>query len=148
MSGLLPRGQFLSKTYNNIDLINKELDLRYRNKNIHNFHFLSPGFMWKNQNGSLNTSLYCTDFLHLSWKGIEKLSKLIVETIKEPDYNYNKTTDITFTATADTVSTTTDTTAITDTITTQAADTADTDNTSTTDSVAVTPSLCPHRLNR
>ena len=84
-------------------------------------------------------SLYYTDFLHLSWKGIEKLSKLIIETIKEPKYNHNNTTDVTFTATADTASTTTDTTAVTDAITIQTADTADTDNTSITDNVTVTP---------
>ena len=138
MSGLLPRDQFPSKTLNIIDLINKELDLRCRNKNIQNIHFLSPGFTWTNQNGSLNASPYYTDFLHLSWKGIEKLSKLIIETIKEPKYNHNNTTDITFTATADTASTTTDTTAVTDAITIQTVHTADTDNTSITDNVTVT----------
>ena len=89
VSGLLPRDQFPSKTRNIINLINKELDLRCRNKNIQNIHFLSPGFTWTNQNGSLNASLYYTDFLHLSWKGTEKLSKLIIETIKEPKYNHN-----------------------------------------------------------
>ena len=139
VSGLLPRDRFPSKTRNIIDLINKELDLHCRNKNIQNIHFLSPGFMWTNQNGSLNASLYYTDFIHLSWKGIEKLSKLIIETIKEPQYYCNNATDITFTATADTTSTTTDITAINDVITTQTADTADTDNTSTTDNVTVTP---------
>ena len=131
LSGLLPRDQFPSKTRSIIDLINKELDRRCRNKNIQNIHFLSPGFTWTNQNGSLNASLYYTDFL-LSWKGIEKLSKLIIETIKEPKYNHNNTTDITFTATADTASTTTDTTAIIDVITTQTTNTADTDHTSIT----------------
>ena len=88
VSGLLPRDQFPSKTRNIIDLINKELDLCCRNKNIQNIHFLSPGFTWTNLNGSLNASLYYTDFLHLSWEEIEKLSKLI-GTIKETKYNHN-----------------------------------------------------------
>ena len=81
-------------------------------------------------------SLY-TDFLHLSWKGIEKFSKLIIETIKEPNDKHNNTTGITFTAAADTVSTTTDTTAVIDVITTP----TDTNITTTTDTVTVTLSL-------
>ena len=87
LSGLLPRDQSPSKPRNIIDLISKELDLCCRNKNIQNIHFLLPGFTWTNQNGSLNGSLYYTDFLHLSWKGIEKLSKLITETINERIWN-------------------------------------------------------------
>ena len=139
MPGLLPRNQFPSKTCNIIDFkINKEFNLRCRNKIIQNIHFLSPGFTWTNQNGSLNANLYYTDFLQLLWKGIEKFSKLIMETIKEPNHKHNNTTDITFTAAADTVSTTTDTTAITDVITTPTANTTDTNNTITTDNVTVT----------
>ena len=91
VSGLLPRDQFPSKTHSIIDLINKELDLCCRIKNIQNIHFLSPGFTWTNQNGSLNASLYYTDILHLSWKGIGKLSKLIIEIIKEPEYDNSNT---------------------------------------------------------
>ena len=139
LSGLLPRDQFPSKPHNIIDLINKELDLRCRNKNIQKIHFLSQRFTWTNQNGSLNASLYYTDFLHLSWKGTEKFSELIIETIKEPNYKHNDRTDITFTATADTVSTTTQAATIANIITTPTADTTDTDNTTTTtDTVTVT----------
>ena len=39
VSGLLPRDQFPSNTCNIIDSINKDLDLRCKNKSIQNIHF-------------------------------------------------------------------------------------------------------------
>lgn len=81
LTGLLPRDLQPSPRRKTVNKVNKYLKLLCTSGHIRNFYYLKPERDWIQADGTLNTSYYFHDYLHLVEEGDEKFAKSIYDVI-------------------------------------------------------------------